>query len=255
MTNHDGIVSDLREHKLSYLKIAEKHGCNPRTVFIDAQRFGLQYGRGTKNWWQFDQLSPELSYLMGAYITDGTITKEYKTGNLTGINISSTTSEYLEYIRKCISCIGLVPHECSRGPTDTIRWGNKPQHAVAAYSRMFAKWIYDQCDQKSKIPQIIFNATEQNKINFVAGAIDGDGSVDKEGCIRIREIDKWLFDLPALLRTIGIRCSDCRLVEVLPSGKLYNGLSIRRSDYVKHGGFCVIPFKQDRLMNAKIIRP
>lgn len=249
MVNKEAILKDLRERKLTQGQIAEKHNCSRVTVvrFVREHRLGL--GRGVKNYWQFSKSSDALAYVIGAYITDGTVTRSYKTGKPRGFTLSSSTDEFVQHIFLCLETLGLSP---SRGiHHNPHRLGRVDLFTVSTYSSMFGAWLLEICQGKSQIPTFLLSAPLPHRITFLAGAIDGDGCVDKEGSIRIRGVDNWLLQLPDFLECCSISTTGIKLDRVLDSGKAYWRVGINRSDYLSQGGFCIIRFKQQRLLQPE----
>lgn len=245
MINHTAIIEDLKRKELKQGEIAKKHNCSRETVVRIARQNNIKNGRGKIQFWEFDECSIDLAYILGMYITDGYI---IKTKN--GVVISSITKELIDHLEMCMRAIDLNP-KINYQDRDSSR---QRMYQIASYNSEFARWVYEVCQHKARIPEFIFSAPPEQIIAFIAGAIDGDGSIDKEGCISIGEMDNWLHDLPALLDKLNIRHGDLRVEAITDSDKPFYDLSIRRADYVASGGYCIHPKKQDRLMNAKCKR-
>ncbi len=252
MVNHQKIIQDLEDRRFTQDEIAKRNDCSLVTVGRIARKNGLQIGRGNRpaSLWGFSESSPELAYLVGAFITDGWIKKDYRSKKPKQVSISSTTPEFIDAIEQCALGIGLYPKRYSIRP-DARRKGNLEQRGLTICNTMFALWIYEAYKDKSQIPDFILSLSVSHKIAFIAGALDGDGSIAKTGEIRIRGVDHWLFQLPDLLRDMEIRCSNCRVERVLDSGKPYYAVQINRKDYLQQGGFCIIQQKQSHLQNPE----
>lgn len=246
-----GIVSDLKDRNLTQGEIAQKHNCSITTVIRLAKEFSLQMGRGIKHFWQFTESSEELAYVIGVYLTDGSVKKEHKTENIRQFVLSNTSAEYIQKVYEFLDLLGLKPKHQKTRIKSKGHYGNMPILGVATYSSMFSQWLYDSCSVKSQIPTFLFNAPLNHKIAFLAGAIDGDGYVAKDGSIMIRGIDLWLHDIPRLLDNENIRCSKVAIDRMLDSGKPYYRVSIRRFDFREKGGWCAIPEKYNRIVNGK----
>lgn len=255
MVNHKQLLEDIQSRKYSQDEIAKRNNCSRSTVVrvIRTNHLGIGQGRRIFNVWRFSETSESLCYLMGIYITDGWIARNYNTRQVNQFSISSTTPEIIEHSKGCILAIGIQWRERKILPSG-IHKGKKTQHAITTYSADFASWLYTICEDKSKIPGPVFNAPTPDKLAFLAGIIDGDGHVAKDGSIRIRGTDNWLSELPRLLETLNIRTSGFNRVSILPTGKSYYGVSINRADFRALGGWCIVPSKMDRILNAKETR-
>lgn len=248
MIDKENIKKDLESRQYTQGKIAKRNSCGISTVRRVAKRFDLLPGQGIKNYWQFTKVTKELCYLIGAYLTDGYVKKEYKTENIRQFGLNCVDEDFANHVELCINEIGL---KTSRSiSNNSHRLGRKPQFVVSCYSSMFAQWLYDITENKSKIPDFIFNATQECLLEFVAACIDGDGSVDKSGSIRVANTSNWINDFPQLLDAINIR-NRKRLKAILESGKKLYSVSIRRQDFRALDGECKIQRKQNRILNGK----
>lgn len=246
MIDHAAIANDLLERKLNQLEIAKKHDCSPSTVVRVAREIGFTIGRGVSNHWVFKEVSVELAYLIGVYLTDGSAHKA-------GFSHTSTSLEYATATEQCLDKCGIA-----RSRTGIRRPHNsqhKIQYSVQSHCSMFSKWLKSVCAGKSQIPTVLWDAPIEHKVAFVCGAIDGDGHVTVDGGILIRGKDNWLRQLPEFLHQMGVRSNGVHVNEILPSGLEYLRVPIRRDDFRKLNPQLAIPEKQDRLMNAKNTRP
>jgi len=246
------IIDDLNSHLYTQGDIACKYNISRKTVCRLIKELDMQIGRGIKNYWAFDHPSVELAYIIGAYLTDGHIANAYVGHSPTAFILSSTTPEYTNKLFVCFKTIGLNP-KLSESRNSVGRLGEKPQFVVSVYSSMFSRWLFDNCNKKSSIPRFIYNSPIDQQAAFLSGAIDGDGSVGKDGSIWIRGIDKWLIQLPSLLNVMNIKTRGVRLVCVLDSGKRYRSVSIKRSDF-RSLSQCAITVKQNRILYGKDAR-
>jgi len=203
-----------------------------------------------KNHWQFSDSSPELAYIVGAYLTDGYISRMSTSDRrISGFEIAGTYPEFVDSVKQCMIEIRLSPTD--RKPKNRTHEGRKTQYRVASTSQSFGLWLDEQCNGKKRIPQFILEAPITHKIAFLAGAIDGDGCVDEWGSITIYGTQIWMKELPILLSSVGIKTAGYRTVKVLTSGKMFARISINRTDFLRLGGFSTIPFKQSRLICPK----
>jgi predicted RNA-binding Zn-ribbon protein involved in translation (DUF1610 family) len=60
----------------------------------------------------------------------------------------------------------------------------------------------------------------------------------------------YLEQIPLILDGLDIQTSGYKYIKTLPSGKQYCSVSIHRTDFLNKGGYCVIAFKQNRLVSA-----
>lgn len=252
MINHNAIIADLIECKLTRGQIATKHQCSYMSVIRIIRKHNLFIGRGKRpsNLWQYSGTSKELLYLIGLYITDGNLGFS-QSGHARQFIINNTDCLLTDYATECFKKININPKTSTRTNHSLTHLGTKSIFSVSVYNSDFAGWINSTCNYKACIPDIVFTAPIEHQLAFLAGIIDGDGHVTKMGVIRIRGIDMWLSQLPLLLETMQIRTSGFKPTEVLESGTIYNMVSIHRSDFRSLGGWCISANKMERIQNAK----
>jgi hypothetical protein len=241
----DTIITLLKEKKLTYQKIADYVNMSYPTIEKVARENNLKYGRGKRNFWTFSE-SNELAYLVGAYLTDGTLIREYKTRVVRGFAFINTSDKLLDHILMCLQKLGL-PAKLSK-PLSNSNLGKKIKRAIYCYSSDFGNWLYENCNLKERIPDFIFESSNEIKINLISALIDGDGSIAKDGSIRVRNTSGWISCLADLLNKCNIRNSGLLFVCTLKTGKKYYSVHINRNDFLSFNGFCIVPEKQSRLM-------
>jgi len=255
--NHQKVLADLQLCQYTQSQIAERRDCSMRSVGRIAKINDLSPGQGIRHQWTFSGSSPELTYIIGFFLADGTIRYEHKTRKPRNLTFYNITTEILDHLEDCLFHVSLPAKRVTvqqKGVDNEkhnihIKPGGIIYH-THCYSTLFARWINQQCSGKSTIPAFLFDADLADKMAFVSAVIDGDGYVQTNGGIRIRNTQEWILQLPALLDSAGNRHADLRLVEILKSGKKLYGLSIRREDFRALGGHFYHPVKQDRMLNA-----
>lgn len=145
----------------------------------------------------------ELPYpaeLLGFFIGDGWC--NHSNGRLVNrvdfeIHNHEIKSKYLSIIRNKMN---LNPWITSNDDLGTLH--------VA--SIRFARWLvnndFDHYSYEKRVPEIIFNASFDDKIKFLSGYIDADGSIDKKtGLITLTSASKRLiYDVKELFELIGV---------------------------------------------------
>lgn len=260
----DNALSDIESGLFNQKEIAVRNGYSKGGISKIVIRYSLQHKTiGYENKWSFVESSPQLCYIIGAYITDGNIS--FKGTIPSALRVLIADSEFADKIESCIKLLALRTHRSIVTPYQstidnlTKRNGKAPIHLkdlykVSCNSKSFCEWLHSQCHRKDAIPEFIFNAPVDHQIAFLAGAIDGDGSISQNGVMKIVGIDGWLKELPALLDTMHIRHNGYMIERILESGKEFGKIIIRRSDYCDLGGWCSIPRKQQRLDHAEEVK-
>lgn len=252
MIDHDVILTDLKEHRLTYETIAHKHKCSIATVSRIAKSNNIAYGQGRKHFWHFENSSPELARILGAYLTDGWINFGHGTLKPRQVAFAGIYKEYMQEVFRCLDHCGLSPRwQAIRNREAENR---QTLYSVATYVSLFAEWLNIEAPNKSKIPEFLWNSPLDDKLAFVSSVIDGDGSVGKDGTITIRKTFEWILELPDFCRSFGLGATNIHVTAILESGKPYFRTSIKRSDFRNLGGFCFVAHKQERILNGKDTR-
>lgn len=247
------ILEDLRAKNGTHGEIAKRHGYSVRTVSRLVRKHGLYYGRGKKNHWHFTESNKHLTYFVGAFLSDGAFAREYKRATIRGIQIHATSDNFLDAVKASLG-VNNLPSSKSEFRIKQGSKGFLPQAYITCHSSDFAQWLHSVTDNKSRIPEFIFQAPVDHKVAFISGLIDGDGRVTAGGTIVIRCCADWMHQLPDLLKSAGIGTTGCHFVRQLPSGKTYWRVNVTRRDFREKGGKCAIPEKQERIMYARDTR-
>jgi len=256
--NHQAVIELLESHKHTQSEIAALVGCSVGSVTRIAKMNDLSPGQGHRVYWAFNGSSVEIAYIIGLFLTDGTIGFDYRTRLATYVSFSSTTPEILDRLELCFSAIGLITRRSSRLTQAThsekhnihIKGGGYIER-LACNSSIFARWLDVTCSGKDHIPQFLFDAPRIHRMSIISAIIDGDGCVFRNGAIRVRCTNGWMIHFPSVLSSVGIRNNGLAVERILPSGKNYYRINIRRHDFRENGGFCYHPRKQYRILHGK----
>lgn len=244
--DHDLLLQLLDGGKHTYPEIAAMANCSPTTVLRYARTFDKPgRGRGTRHLWQFKSMTPELAYIIGFYLGEGSAYPRC-------ITWYTTDNDSIEYMKHCLECCELPISIHVRKDGGTHK-GAKTVTMISTGCKQFAQWLKEQCSGKDRVPPQIFTADIQSKISFIASTIDGDGTVGRDGSIKIRGVHGWIKSLHEFITHMGIK-SSCAVERILPSGKGYWRVTINRGNYRAMGGYCMLPWKQARLLDAKDTR-
>jgi DNA-binding transcriptional regulator WhiA len=217
------------------------------TVNRRIKYLGVGKGRGVKHLWVYDDMTTNLAYVIGAFITDGSLSREYQTRKIRGLQFHVVDNEFADHYEKCLRSIGLPANRYIVPISGKMK---QIQQGILCSSSAFARWISDQTGiHKDRIPDCIIGANTECKNAFLAGVIDGDGHVTNKGCIRVRSTMQWIHDLPKVVEALGIRAT--QNTGKAPNGKDYYMVSIHRGDFIKNSGHCFINRKLHRIYRSE----
>lgn len=143
-------------------------------------------------------LNQDFSWLLGALIGDGCYTDK-KDGM---VEFGGPTKiELLDRFKSIVTSYGLNVEEHKRGGR---------QYSVYTISKNFRDILlnlglgYTKAKDK-RVPEFFFRCKVKEKVSFIAGLFDTDGSINKKGFIRYRTASKKLaIDIKNLLHSLGI---------------------------------------------------
>lgn len=260
----DLIVRHLKAGLLKHSEIAKIAKCSVQTVGRVVRAHGLHRGQGVLYPWKPVE-TPDLAYVAGFYVTDGTIGKNYTSGKASTVSFSTKTPELADMLISCLTDMLLKPKKMmiTQPPVESVKHKISIPYStdvlrIACYSSRLARWLLDSCQGKERIPPYLYNAPTDQRLAFLAGVIDGDGTVGKRAGIRIRGVHGYLAELPKFGAAMGIRCTGPNVDRILPSGKNYLSVNVRRADLLalynqsdRAFPICVHPVKLDRILHAK----
>lgn len=220
-----------------------------------------------------ENLSKELAYLLGVYLTDGCISHysdkyaEYATFSLSVID-----KDFVEFVLECMkkfnpsckSIISIVQPKERHWSDGRISKCQKQYRTGIGFTK-FSDFFENQTGKKHHIPLIIWDSSLQIKRWFIAGIMDGDGWISrterknykkhwkgKYGGFQYRiGIGKakygWIHEFEKLLQKMGVKTlkKEIRMDKYRKIPMVRFGINI--DSFVKNGLFFTIKRKQDRV--------
>lgn len=235
---HLYVIEKLEERKLTYREIANIFNMPTSTVQHIAIRNNLTYGsksseRGNhgRKPWSFENMTSELAYIIGVYLSDGSATKYH-------FSLGVKSVEFAQHTLRYFNKLGLDAR---------LKIGNNGFYYVRYSSILFCQWLKEICNNKKKIPDCVKNAPQKCKIAFISALIDGDGTVRKKGTIRICGIHSFVQELPQLLNSMNMHSGISVQKNFTRSHNDYYTIYIRPNEFLDNGGKCSITKKQNRI--------
>lgn len=172
----------------------------------------FQYDKNEKQ--KYD-LIPELGFLMGGMLTDGSLFSGEKTCSATFIQKEIPSKK--EFIEKMNSCLEKVYGETFHRSASHVGGGiirGKLMRGEASQFRCYKKKVVqDLIEKRENICEIMMLGNEEFLYNFLAGVVDGDGSYNKASGNRI-----------------NIYCSNDNLAQALAIACLRLGIEFQTSN-------------------------
>jgi len=206
-------------------------------------------------------LTVELSYLLGVYMSDGTICKRKKKNRRAWVydfGFSSIDKDFAEEVQSTFEKV--LKKRCRIRKYQSTRRRRKVAYIIGVWSKDLLKWMREITKVKEQIPPIIWNASVEKKKAFLRGYMDGDGWIAESkrydrNTNKLRyEIGfggtkEWVDDLKKLFQQIGVVVGKRQLIT---KGKWIHRPLIRYHikpiSFVRAGMYFTAKRKQDRVI-------
>jgi len=160
-------------------------------------------------------LDKDFAYFLGRYIGDGSVFSTAK--DTDGFNIAFNKKEYsqLLFLKKKIEKIFDIDININDSKNQECIYLRKSNVVLAK----FLEKICGKGYSRKKVPEFIWESSEDIKFSFLLGVFDADGFIDKKGSsIIAMQNESLINDLQALFNMIKI---PCRKRYVVASNKKY----------------------------------
>lgn len=201
-----------------------------------------------------DENSLDIAYLLGVYLTDGSIYKG-------AFRLNSIDLDFMERVADILyRLIGLRPNI-----REIARRSKKHSQAweMAITCHELCDWLLEKTNKKMNVPQFVFQQSLDWQKEFLAGVMDGDGFISiqherpnkttghivknvKIGFCGLK--NSYMLDMRSLLDKMGIRYSYTDKIKG-PDLQEMRYYDIRALQFVEHGLY----FKIERKVRKTII--
>jgi hypothetical protein len=194
-------------------------------------------------------LNKELAYIIGVYLTDGSISDKNFQLQVIDKDFAERTLEYLKifvpetkaYLRKRI---------------DTTGWNVSPRYVIKVGINSLADWLVDETNNKHHIPTCILNGNYGIRQWFIAGVMDGDGFITKTKRAYNQEkfqyrigiggvAEGWIHEFRQLLCDMGVKCNAIERFTT-KNGKWFCRFTVKPQTFFDAKLFFTIKRKRDR---------
>jgi len=158
-------------------------------------------------------LNDELAYMMGLYAAEGAVSFKGVTSGQVIYTLGSHEGELIERVREFAEGLGVSVYEnyTTSGFDRSRRSAYQIRLLSTQLARFFEDNFYDGHGRRSenkRVPGFIFEASLEERIAFLKGLADVDGSGEWESVVRVSSVSKdMLIDTVWLARISGIEAS------------------------------------------------
>lgn len=202
-----------------------------------------------------NKLTPELLYLLGLLITDGHIakTKKKKYKILLFTSYKEELDLILELIRKIFAYNAFVREK-------KYGFNKRTNYEIHICSKELVYYFKNTfgipSGAKSKtvvIPKIIFKINKSNKVSFIRGVIDGDGTVTAKRAISVSSgSKKFLIGFKRLLSQVEIQTGKIKWHGTVYNLPLFQREGLKAYNLIYRSAAHYYPRKREILQNKYI---
>jgi hypothetical protein len=215
-------------------------------------------------------LSKELAYLLGVYLTDGSITHPSdKWATYSSFSLKTIDREFAEFSLECFKKIKpdckanvFIQQPITRYWNDGRVSKTQIQYCIGIgiTHTQIDIFFETQTNKKHHIPFVIWDAPLVIKKWFIAGVMDGNGWISKTerkqypnpGIFQYRIgicgiSEGWIYEFEKLLQQMGVKTCKIMIDKKLPRNIPIASFSIKTESFISHGLFFTIQRKQKRI--------
>lgn len=194
-------------------------------------------------------LNKELGYILGVYLSDGSITdKNFQLQAIDKDFVEQTLIFLKNRFPNCKSSLRIRPDKGS--------WNKSDRYVIKVGIGDMADWIKYQTNNKHHIPLCIWDSDDVIKRWFISGVMDGDGWISKakrknsdnfQYRIGIGGVEEgWICEFKELLQSMGVKCNKTERF-VTKNGKWFCRFHVKPLTFIENKMFFTIKRKQERL--------
>ena len=220
----------------------------------------MKIGIYNKNNWAFEQLTPELAYLVGVYLGDGFVRDNYENHTCMRFGLRSIDKDFLDYTAHCIKVtFGDTVPVTLRFENYTYKGKTKvvTMFMLDYTKNSFCSWLLSLSKDKQHIPEIIPRIKCGNTKAFLEGLLDSEGwfSIRKElqqnGRHRfqlgIAACDNWILESKSIFQLCGIIIKKTQISKQKENKRTVYSYNLNPYSFALSGLQFHIKRKQDRV--------
>lgn len=155
-------------------------------------------------------LTKEIAYLLGVYLTDGSITDK-------NFQLQAIDRDFVELTLNCLRTIRPESTAIIRERNEKTGWNKSIRYIIKVGMGEYAQWFEWITNKKHHLPFIIWKSNDGIKRWFIAGIMDGDGWISKTERKNSPQFqyrlgiggveDGWIYEFRELLNSFNVKCN------------------------------------------------
>lgn len=197
-------------------------------------------------------LTKELAYLLGVYLTDGSISgKNFEMGVI--------DRDFAEFTLQCLKKIKPDSKSFVRINDEKTGWNKSTIFRIKVGLGDYAEWFQRITNHKHHLPFNIWKENDGIKRWFIAGIMDGDGWISKTARVNSPQFqyrigiggveEGWIYEFRELLNSFSVKCNKIERV-LTKSGKWFCRFNVKPKTFFDAKLFFTIKRKQSRCIIA-----
>ena len=185
-------------------------------------------------------------YLVGVYLGDGCVTTY---NGKPSFALNTIDADFAGATRSALQAH--TDHKVSVW-TYPVSKSSKPNHQLRCDDAALCARLVAETDGKAKLPAWIWTTDQDGRLAFIAGLMDSEGFVTKNGAgstyMGFKSTDVWFDDFVRVLNKSGIQIGKIGVERPLkPHYRTPKRFTIKMSSWVKSGAYFHIARKQARV--------
>lgn len=197
-------------------------------------------------------LSKEFAYLIGVYLTDGSITRS-------GFQLQVIDKDFAERVLEYWKLFIPNTKAYIRTRNDNSSWNKQMRYIIAVGIGQYALYLKTITKNKQHIPLQIIRSTPDIQKWFIAGVMDGDGWISKtkrndspqfQYRIGIGGLEnEWIYEFRELLIKLGVICLKTEYF-LTKKGLSFCRFNVKPISFFRSGLFFTLNRKVERCLVA-----
>jgi hypothetical protein len=202
------------------------------------------------------KINKELFYLLGVYLSDGSIGKK-------NFQLQVIDKDFAEFTLECWKKLIPTTKAYLRERNDNNLWNKKTRYIIKLGIGEYANYFRDITNNKHHIPFCVWKENDGLKRWFIAGIMDGDGWISKtirpsppfrQNKFQYRigvggVADGWIYEFRQLLNEMKVKCNKIERFQT-KNGNWFCKFNVKPITFFKANLFFTIKRKRERCIIA-----
>ena len=191
------------------------------------------------------------AYLVGVYLGDGCVTNGG--GGYPVFRLNTIDADFAKATKESLAALTARPVNIN---VHAVKKSLKPNHSLRCGDPDICRTLVTMTEKKTVLPQVILEASREERLAFVAGLMDSEGFVgatsnptNRRYYMGYKSCDVWVPTFIRLLEQLGVRIGKVSQEQPLkPWYKIPTRFTIKMQSWIDAGCYFNIMRKQERVL-------